>query len=176
MDNARSNERDDSLYSHCRDPHIRMAICSIGIFAYRRDRDIRVSHFPFLYPNVGLLISSIDFVPGYSSPFLPTRSWRWANPGTWVDELGCSWVFRPLGLWRGLRFPARLNRRLETLELLVIAQVSSRFCRPCWALRSIHFRNCYPHWGWYVVVYTPSCFAKDVWKDMISMDEVDETL
>ena len=148
---------------------------------HSHDRNLRLSSWPWYMgepfsislPNVGLLIGSIDFAPGYSSPFLSTLSWRWANPGMWAGERGCSRVFRRLGLWQGLRFLGRLNRLLETLELLVIMQVSSRFCRPCWALRSIHFRNCYPRRGWYVVVYAASCFAKDVWKDMILMDEVD---
>lgn len=40
----------------------------------------------------------------------------------------------------------------------------------------IFVRNCCPGWGWFVVVYTASYFAKDVWEDMSLIDEVDEIL
>ena len=40
--------------------------------------------------DVGITHILIDFAPGYMSPFLPIPSWKWANPGTWADERGCS--------------------------------------------------------------------------------------
>ena len=67
----------------------------------------------------------------------------------------------------------RLYLRLGTSKLLGIMRVSSvpSFC----AFESIHvfvFRNCYPRWDWYVVIYTVSHSTEDARKDMIGPTKV----
>jgi len=175
MNNPRFDECVDPLHGYRWDPHIRMALRSIQILTYRGDSDLWASHFPFIHRLWDLLLSqpytvSIDFAPGYTSPYWPTPSWRWANHGTWEGGRGCLWVSRRLTLWLGLLYLVRLDLRLGTSKLLGITRVSlvHSLLRiqvdPCY-----FFRDCCPRWGWHVVIYTVSYYTGDVWEDITGM-------
>jgi len=177
VNNPRFDECVDPLHSYRWDPHIRMALRSIQILTYRGDGDIWARNFPFIQSWDLLLMQqytiSIGFAPGYSSPSWPTPSWGWVNHGTWAGGRGCSRLSLRLAVWLGLLYLVRLALRLGTLKLLGIMRVSSVSSLLLIQVDLRYFfRNCYPRWDWYVVIYTVSHSTEDARKDMIGTTKV----